>query len=84
MAHEKKGRKDRADDLHAVIDRLTAAPAADSPPIAPKGPGGMSLREAIHRRMQELDASEGDSPRTEQPVQPVKPVKPVKPDDETS
>ncbi|WP_369244598.1 hypothetical protein [Streptomyces sp. R41] len=70
MADEKKGSEDRADHLHAVIDRLTAGPAPESAAVVPKGPGGMSLREAIQRRMQELDASEGDSPPTEQTAKP--------------
>jgi len=64
----KRGR-DRADHLHEVIDHLKAGPPALSA-AAPTGHGGESLREAIHRRMHELDASEGAPPSKQQPVEP--------------
>ncbi|MFC7258593.1 hypothetical protein [Streptomyces lutosisoli] len=82
VADEKNDGKDRADHLHEVIDQLAsgppeypAGPPADPAPTAPTRPGGESLREAIHRRMQELDTSEDDPTSKEQSA---------KPDDETS
>ncbi|MFD9334927.1 hypothetical protein ACFWBF_11040 [Streptomyces sp. NPDC060028] len=55
MAEEEKGGKDRADQLHEVIDQLAAGAASPDAP-APTGPRGESLREAVHRRMRELHA----------------------------
>jgi hypothetical protein len=71
MAENEHDSKDRADQLHGVIDRLTAGAAArDRAPVAPTGPGE-SLREAVHRRMHELEDSEDDTradqPHAEQP-----------------
>ncbi|MFD3525008.1 hypothetical protein [Streptomyces sp. NPDC058653] len=60
-----KSAKDRADQLHELIDRLEAGaerpdgPAPTGP--APTGSGGESLREAVHRRMRELRARGNDT-----------------------
>jgi hypothetical protein len=65
MPDDEKSGKDRADQLHELIDRLTAGgPAPDAP--APTGPCGESLREAVHRRMRELQARSKD--RQEEPA----------------
>jgi len=81
VADEKNDGKDRADHLHEVIDQLASGPPEHpaGPPAdaadAPTRPNGESLREAIHRRMRELDSSEDEPTSKEQPA---------KPDDETS
>ncbi|MEU6323683.1 hypothetical protein [Streptomyces sp. NPDC047009] len=61
MADDNKSGKERADHLHEVIDRLTAGAARPIAPT-PTGTKGESLREAIHRRMRELDASQPSQP----------------------
>ncbi|MFF9410759.1 hypothetical protein ACF1B0_35330 [Streptomyces anandii] len=53
MRDNDKDGEDRADELQEVIDQLTSGAAAASAP-PPTGPGGESLREAVHRRMREL------------------------------
>ncbi|REK91868.1 hypothetical protein DY245_02140 [Streptomyces inhibens] len=48
----------RAERLHELIDQLTAdRTAGEKPGTAPAAPGGTSLRDAVHRRMRELDES---------------------------
>ncbi|SED64567.1 hypothetical protein SAMN05216489_04004 [Streptomyces sp. 3213] len=54
MAGDEKHGQDRADELQEVIDQLTSGAAPGAP--APTGPHGESLREAVHRRMHEMDA----------------------------
>lgn len=54
MAGDEEHGQDRADELQEVIDQLTLGAAPGAP--APTGPHGESLREAVHRRMHEMDA----------------------------
>ncbi|GGN10366.1 hypothetical protein [Streptomyces fuscichromogenes] len=42
---DKHGEENRADELQELVDRLASGAT---------GPGGESLREAVHRRMREL------------------------------
>ncbi|MEU7137016.1 hypothetical protein [Streptomyces sp. NPDC046261] len=65
-------RSARARELHRLIERYKAGRAAageraQEPPPGPDerprtGPGGPNLREAIHRRMRELDKAEDGKP----------------------
>ncbi|MEU5052299.1 hypothetical protein [Streptomyces sp. NPDC021096] len=68
-------RSARARELHRMIERFKAGRAAtgeraQSPLTGPAegprtGPGGPNLREAVQRRMRELDKAEDDKPARE-------------------
>ncbi|WP_089107010.1 hypothetical protein [Streptomyces hyaluromycini] len=69
MANDEKPGKDRADELQELIDQLTSDAASGTG--APTGPRSESLREAVHRRMRELDdASQADEEATEEDPRP--------------
>ncbi|MER7179600.1 hypothetical protein ABT404_08960 [Streptomyces hyaluromycini] len=70
MANDEKPGKDRTDELQELIDQLTSDAASGTG--APTGPPrGESLREAVHRRMRELDdASQADEEATEEDPRP--------------
>ncbi|MGW2834979.1 hypothetical protein [Streptomyces sp. NPDC001286] len=56
MGSDDKAGTDRAQELQDIIDELTSGAASAGAP-APTGPGGESLREAVHRRMREIQAA---------------------------
>ncbi|WP_424886970.1 hypothetical protein [Streptomyces sp. XH2] len=62
MSEDRKARSARADRLHRLVERLRASEAAQPPaegePPGDAGPGGPNLREAVHRRMRELDEAD--------------------------
>ncbi|MFJ9729565.1 hypothetical protein ACIRP3_43285 [Streptomyces sp. NPDC101209] len=65
MGSNEKPGTDRAQQLQDIIDELTSGAASANDP-APARPGGESLREAVHRRMREIQAaSEADDTSTE-------------------
>ncbi|WP_367139804.1 MULTISPECIES: hypothetical protein [Streptomyces] len=62
MSENRKARSARADRLHRLVERPrtsgAAQPPAEGEPPGAVSPGGPNLREAVHRRMRELDEAD--------------------------
>ncbi len=61
--------KARADRIHALIERSKAGRTPEEPP-EDEEPRAANPREAIHRRMRELDADASEVPDSDDPAAP--------------